>query len=155
MSGSAANPMMFPLLRASQSVWVLAGFALGCASGGVKREPIDGTTVTQEDLQRNPSDPIEKILEAKVPGLQVTRTADGGLALQIRGVSSFLGSNQPLYVLDGIAVQPGPQGAIAGLNPNDIESIRVLKNPEDTGIYGVRGANGVIVITTKRPGKFR
>jgi len=50
-------------------------------------------------------------------------------------------------------VQPGPGGALIVINPHDIESIKVLKDPADTGIYGMRGANGVILITTKRPGK--
>ena len=54
-------------------------------------------------------------------------------------------------MLDGIPLQEGPSG-LAGLNPHDIESITVLKNPTDTAIYGLRGANGVIVIMTKRPG---
>jgi len=62
-------------------------------------------------------------------------------------------SNAPVYVVDDVPVQPGPGGALIVINPHDIESIKVLKDPADTGIYGMRGANGVILITTKRPGK--
>lgn len=89
------------------------------------------------------------------PGLLVTRTPDGGIAVQIRGASSFNSSNQPLYVIDDVPMEPGPSGALTGVNPYDIESIKVLKNPSDIGIYGMRGANGVIVITTKKPGRRR
>jgi TonB-dependent SusC/RagA subfamily outer membrane receptor len=109
--------------------------------------------VTAEDIEQNAGQPIEKVLQAKVPGLLVTRAANGGIAIQIRGASSFLGSNQPLYVIDGVPMQPGPGGALTGVNPYDIESIQVLKDPADTGIYGMRGGNGVIVVTTKKPGK--
>ena len=99
------------------------------------------------------SEPIEKVLQEKVPGVLITRTSDGGIAVQIRGASSFYGSNQPLYVIDDMPMQPGPGGALTGVNPYDIESIQVLKSPADTGVYGMRGANGVIVIKTKKPGK--
>ena len=109
--------------------------------------------VTSEDIERNPSEPIEKVLQAKVPGLVVSRTTDGGIAVQIRGASSFYSGSEPLYVIDDVPIQPGPGGALTGVNPHDIESIKVLKNPADTGIYGMRGANGVIVITMKKPGK--
>lgn len=101
-------------------------------------------------MARNSSRPIEEVLQAKVPGVVVSRTSEGHLTLQIRGTSSFLSNNQPLYVIDGVPVTPGPGGALIGLNPHDIESIRVLKDPADTGIYGMRGANGVIVIDRKK-----
>jgi TonB-dependent SusC/RagA subfamily outer membrane receptor len=137
------------------SVWVLSGLAAGCASGNTSREPAAKPTVTAKDIERNSGDPIEKVLQAKEPSLLVTRTADGGVAVQIRGTSSFYGSNQPLYVIDDSPIEPGPGGALTGVNPHDIESIKVLKNPADIGIYGMRGANGVIVITTKKPGRRR
>jgi TonB-dependent SusC/RagA subfamily outer membrane receptor len=111
------------------------------------------TTVTAEDIQKSPTQPIEQVLQAKVPGIWVTRTPDGGVAIQIRGQTSFYGSNAPLYVIDGVPMQPGPGGALTGVNPYDIESIKVLKDAADTALYGMRGANGVIVVETKRPGK--
>jgi TonB-dependent SusC/RagA subfamily outer membrane receptor len=55
-----------------------------------------------------------------------------------------------LYVLDGVAIEPGPGGSLSGISPYDIESIRVLKDPTDLTMYGSRGANGVIVIKTKK-----
>lgn len=109
----------------------------------------DPTTVTSVDKRVAPREPIEMALEGKVPGLEVTRTTDGSVAIRIHGPSSFYGSGTPLYVLDGIPITPGPMGRITGLNASDIESIQVLKDPEDTAIYGVRGGNGVIVIKTK------
>jgi TonB-dependent SusC/RagA subfamily outer membrane receptor len=145
--------MTSSLVRATLSVWVLSGLAAGCASGNTRREPPDKSTVTGKDLERNTGDPIEKMLQAKDPGILVTRTADGGIAVQIRGASSFYSSNQPLYVIDDVPIAPGPGGELTGVNPHDIESIKVLKNPSDIGIYGMRGANGVIVIKTKRPGR--
>jgi TonB-dependent SusC/RagA subfamily outer membrane receptor len=131
---------------------VLIGLAADCSSGNTRREPIGKPMVTAEDMEQT-GEPIEKVLQAKVPGVLITRTPDGGIALQIRGASSFYGGTAPLYVIDEVPMQPGPGGALTGINPHDIESIRVLKDPAETGIYGMRGANGVIVITTKRPGK--
>jgi TonB-dependent SusC/RagA subfamily outer membrane receptor len=148
------RPIMTPSIpRAALSVWVLIGLTAGCASGTALQAPPPGSpTVTADDIERNAGEPIEKLLQAKVPGLIVSRTPDGGIAIQIRGPSSFYGSNEPLYVVDEVPFQPGPGGSLRGINPHDIESIKVLKNPADIGIYGMRGANGVIVITTKRPG---
>lgn len=99
-------------------------------------------------------DPIVKLLRSRSPGLLVTRTSSGDIAVQlIQGPTSFYGSTQPLYLLDDVPFSAGPGGALTGVNPYDIESIKALKRPEDIGIYGVRGANGVIVITTKKHAK--
>jgi TonB-dependent SusC/RagA subfamily outer membrane receptor len=106
--------------------------------------------VTSEDIQRAPGQPIEEILKGRVAGVTVTQT-QGGIAVRIRGITSLYGSNEPLYVLDGVPITPGPGGSLSGIDPYDIESIKVLKDPADTALYGMRGANGVIVITTKRP----
>jgi TonB-dependent SusC/RagA subfamily outer membrane receptor len=136
------------------SVVLLVGLAAGCGSSRApRREPPDRTTVTAEDIENNPSQPIEKVLQAKVPGVWITRTPDGGIAVQIRGNTSIYGEQQPLYVVDGVPIQPGPNGALNGVNPYDIESIKVLKDAAETAMYGMRGANGVIVVKTKKPGK--
>ena len=124
-----------------------------CASGSSRGVPATTPTVTADDIERNRGEPIERVLQAKAPGVVVTRTANGGIAVQIRGVSSAYGSNEPLYVIDDVPLAPGPGGQLTGVNPYDIESIVVLKDPADTAIYGMRGANGVIVIKTKKPGK--
>ncbi len=114
--------------------------------------PIDPTVVTADEIRRRSGESIEQILEGRVSGVSVFRTADG-ISVRIHGFTSFMGNNEPLYVLDGIPIAAGPGGALRGISPYDIESIVVLKNPVDTALYGVRGANGVIVITTIRPGR--
>jgi TonB-dependent SusC/RagA subfamily outer membrane receptor len=105
--------------------------------------------VTSEDLDRAPVEPIERALAAKVPGLLVSHAADGSITIRIRGASSNYGSNEPLYIIDGIAALPGPGGNLTGLNPRDIASIEVLKDAANMAFYGIRGSNGVIVIKTK------
>ena len=109
------------------------------------------STVTAEDIQRTPSMSIEQLLMSRFPGVEITRTADGAISVRIRGGTSILASSEPLYVLDGVPIQPGPNGVLSGINPYDIESIDVLKDAARTAMYGGRGANGVIVIKTKRP----
>lgn len=107
--------------------------------------------VTADDIRRTPGQSIEELLEGRVAGVSVIRTPNG-IAVRIRGFTSFLGSNEPLYVVDGIPINAGPGGSLIGISPYDIETIKVLKDPASLSMYGVRGANGVIVITTKRPG---
>lgn len=83
--------------------------------------------------------------------MQVIRRPDGSIAVRIRGGTSVYGDSEPLYVIDGMTVQAGPGGALQGINPYDIVRIEVLKDIGSTAAYGVRGANGVILITTRRP----
>jgi iron complex outermembrane receptor protein len=148
--------------RALLPAGLLVGLVCACAplSRRSQRETPDttqgqpprGATLTAEDIARTPTEPIEMILQGRFPGVEVYRTA-GGIAVRIRGTSSFYGSNEPLYVIDGVPIQPGPSGSLSGINPHDIASIQVVKDPVGTAMYGMRGANGVIVITTKRPVK--
>jgi TonB-dependent SusC/RagA subfamily outer membrane receptor len=95
-----------------------------------------------------PGESIEKVLMGRFPGVLVERNGSG-ISVRIRGAASFYANTEPLYVIDGAPVESGPGGALRGLDPYDIATIQVLKNPSDIGVYGVRGANGVIVITTK------
>ena len=95
--------------------------------------------------------PIEKILADRVAGVRLGRAPDGSLTVQIRGASNMNGDNQPLYVIDGVPITPGPGGSLSGINPLDIQSIEVLKDAAATTMYGSRGANGVIVIKMKKP----
>ena len=139
-------------LRPALLVGAVVGL-VGCASGkSAGPEPRTKSELTTKDNEKS-REPIEKILQDKVSGVLVTRTSDGGIALQIRGASTFYGGQAPLYVIDDVPMSPGPGGALVGVNPHDIETIKVLKDPSETGLYGLRGANGVIVITTKKPGK--
>lgn len=94
---------------------------------------------------------IERLFTGRFPGVTVTRAANGGLQIRIRGGSnSFLAGEEPLYIVDGTPL-PAGTGGIVFLNPYDIEKIEVLKNAADVALYGVRGGNGVIRITTLRP----
>ena len=146
--------------RVAATCGLLAGLISGCASGkaalpdptpeSVRGNSPAGTIVTSDDLDRTPVESIERALAAKVPGVYISHTADGSIAIRIRGNSSITGSNEPLYVIDGTPVNAGPGGSLTGINPKDIASIEVIKDAVGTSFYGVRGANGVIVIKTKR-----
>jgi len=107
--------------------------------------------VTGEDIDRAGAtdDAIERTLASKVPGVLVTRTPDGSVAIRIRGNSSINGNLEPLFVIDGVEIQPGPGGALSGINPHDIASIEVLKDAASLTYYGLRAGNGVILIKTK------
>ena len=149
--------------HAHRLLGVLLGCVVACshpnATGERRAEGVTpataapGSVVTAEDLDRVPGRSIEQVLMTRFPGVLVTRTSDGGISVRIHGVSSFLSSNEPLYVIDDVPLQFVPGGALKGINPYDIESIQVLKEASETALYGVRGANGVIVIRTKRPGR--
>lgn len=136
-------------LRLSASAAALLGLATACASATPGGTPSGRSSVSAEDIERNANEPIEKVLQGKVSGLSVTRAEDGGIAVNIRGARAFTGSDAPLYVIDGMAFEPGAGGVLSGVDPYTIESIQVLKGP-DAGIYGIRGMNGVIVITMKK-----
>ena len=136
---------------------LLAALVGGCAHGGgtsgatASPPSPQGTTVSGDNIR--PGEPIEKVLQGRVSGVNVAQAPDGSLAVTIRGQSAFTGASQPLYIVDGQAIEPGPGGSLSGISPYDIESIRVLKDPADLTMYGSRGANGVIVIKTKRTRK--
>ena len=143
--------MASPCSRVLLPLGLTIGLIVGCKSAqrAESNPPPPKADVTSEDIQRAPGQSIEEILKGRVAGVTVTQTG-GGIAVRIRGATSIYGSNEPLYVLDGVPITPGPGGSLTGIDPYDIESIEVLKNPTDTALYGMRGANGVIVIKTKR-----
>lgn len=141
---------------------LLAVLASGCSSGGggspkttapAPEAHRAGQTVTAQDVENTPTGSVEKTLEGRFPGVVLLKTPSGGISIRVRGAASVNGQNAPLYVIDGTPVEPGPDGDLPGLNPYDIESIKVLKDAASTTMYGVRGGNGVIVIKTKRPGR--
>jgi len=133
------------------------------AYGTKKKEDLTGsvTAVNSKDFQKGNITSPEQLLTGKVAGLQVTNTggaAGGGSRIRIRSGASLNASNDPLLVIDGVPVQSkGPDGKeLAGstnmfntINPNDIESISVLKDASATALYGSRASNGVIIVTTK------
>lgn len=95
------------------------------------------------------------MLKGRVSGLQVSESPSGEIVLQIRGTSSFMADEQPLVVVDGVSIPPyAVTSTLRTMDPRDVRSIRVLKDVGSTSAYGVRGANGVIVITLRRGGEF-
>jgi TonB-dependent SusC/RagA subfamily outer membrane receptor len=145
--------------RVLPPVGIVAGLILACAHGrgagqseaaqSSATSPPSTSTVTSEEPARQHAASLEQLLAGRISGVTVTRAPGGGISVRISGPHSFLSSNEPLYVVDGVAVQPGPNGALSWLSPHDVASIEVLKYDSGTAIYGVRGANGVIVIKTK------
>ena len=93
---------------------------------------------------------FEELLEGQVAGVQVIRHAGGGISFRIRGPGSISGDTEPLYVVDGMSVYVATGRGLDWLNPGDILRIEILKDASTTSMYGVRGANGVVVITTRR-----
>jgi TonB-dependent SusC/RagA subfamily outer membrane receptor len=107
------------------------------------------STVSGDEVrQQRTTNDLSDLLQGNVAGVTVTRTG-GGIQVRIRGTNSIMGSNEPLYVVDGMPIEPGPNGMIHVVNPYDVESITVLKDASATAIYGARGGNGVIIIKTK------
>lgn len=107
------------------------------------------SSVRGKDLIEQPVPRVDQLLRGRVAGMQVVQsngTPGATTSIRIRGGNSLSASNEPLYVIDGFV----DAGDLNSLNPNDIESIEVLKDATSTAIYGARGSNGVILITTKR-----
>ena len=106
--------------------------------------------VKGEKLEFQSSPTLENRLQGQTPGVMISsgsgQPGSNDLSIRIRGTGSINGSNTPLYIMDGVMVQSAD---FAALNSNDIADIQVLKDASATAIYGSRGANGVIVITTK------
>ncbi len=128
---------------------------LACASGGAKAtSPAPSPDASDtSSIANGDGKTIENLFAGRFPGVSVTPADGGGLQIRIRGGSNtFYGNDEPLYVVDDTPLPAGSRG-IVFLNPYDIQKIEVLKNPADIGLYGIRGANGVIRITTKKPGR--
>ncbi|MCQ2119317.1 MAG: TonB-dependent receptor, partial [Bacteroidales bacterium] len=131
------------------------------AYGTVRKEAATGavSTMGNDGLAESPALSVDKMLAGKVAGVTITsETGQPGASSQIRirGTSSINAGNEPLWVVDGIPVMTGDQSyftntnnAIGTINPNDIESITILKDAAAASIYGSRAANGVILVTTK------
>ncbi|RZJ46178.1 MAG: SusC/RagA family TonB-linked outer membrane protein, partial [Chryseobacterium sp.] len=116
--------------------------------------------VTAKDIQQVPVANVQNALVGKLAGVQITQTngkVDGGINIRVRGAASISAGTQPLYVLDGIPLinddessNGAPTNPLLTLSTNEIESIDVLKDASSAAIYGARGANGVVLITTKK-----
>lgn len=135
--------------------------------GTVKKSDLTGSvaSVKSDELKAVPVTSFDQALQGRAAGVQVTQESGkpgAETSIRIRGTTSINAGNEPLYVIDGMLINSdggdmttgvtlGPRiGALAAINPNDIESIEILKDASATAIYGSRGANGVVLITTKR-----
>lgn len=126
------------------------------AYGSAKREALTGSvgTIKSEAIAKRPINNVTAAIEGAVPGV-VTQTANGqpgsGLAIRIRGFGSINATSEPLFVVDGVPYV----GGTSNINPDDVESISILKDASATALYGSRAANGVVIITTKKGKKGR
>ncbi|MCF0175659.1 MAG: TonB-dependent receptor [Bacteroidales bacterium] len=131
--------------------------------GAVRKKDIAGSVqnVTATELEKMKTASFEKALQGKVSGVQIISTSGlpgSSYSINIRGRGSISAGTQPLYIVDGVQMTNGSEAtsvltnanAMAGINPDDIESITVLKDGASASIYGAQAANGVVIITTKR-----
>jgi len=141
--------------------------------GEIKKSDLTGSVskLKAEGNEDKPLTSIDQLIQGRTSGVQITQNSGApgsGMTFLIRGASSVTGSNQPLIIVDGYPIETDqrsltpntgtsmwesstpPTNPLAAINPNDIESIEILKDASSTAIYGSRGANGVVLVTTKR-----
>lgn len=128
--------------------------------GTMKRSDLTGSVVSvkAEDMEQTSAATMDQMLQGRAAGLQLTTNsgaAGSSTSIQIRGINSLNSSNEPVYVIDGSIVraeagQDTYSNPLEGLNPNDIESIEILKDASATAIYGAQAANGVIIVNMKK-----
>ncbi|MEJ7769659.1 MAG: SusC/RagA family TonB-linked outer membrane protein [Chitinophagaceae bacterium] len=141
--------------------------------GTVKKSDLTGSVIAlrREDFNQGPITSADQLIAGKAAGVQVVQNSaepGGGISVNIRGAGSINANNSPLYVIDGLALDNSPAVSGSGanfldsraprnplnsINPSDIQSIEILKDASATAIYGSRGANGVVIITTKTGSK--
>lgn len=134
--------------------------------GTVRKSDLTGSvsSVSSKEIKAFPVASVDQALTARATGINVTQASGapgGGVTVRIRGANSINSGSEPLYVIDGFPIYPDNAAASAGgnrqatnalasINPADIESVEILKDASATSIYGSRGANGVVLVTTKR-----
>jgi TonB-dependent SusC/RagA subfamily outer membrane receptor len=150
-------------LRGGRPFMLSLALAVAAACGGVARSVAPDTprlhragaaaasvSVDFTRLAPTGAGRVEEVLQGRVAGLQVLRLPNGSYSLRIRGATTILGSGEPLLVLDGLIVpQELAPGALAVLSPRDVARVEVLKDAGSLAFYGSRGANGVIIVTTR------
>jgi TonB-dependent starch-binding outer membrane protein SusC len=160
VAGKGTADVSLAITATQQAEAVVIGY------GSLKRKDVTGSIVKVDGnkIAGVPAPSFESALAGKAAGVQVTTAggmAGSGAIITIRGAASISTAGDPLYVIDGIPMDFTYQGntrnqlaqdrnPLANINPNDIESVEILKDAAAAGIYGSRGANGVILITTKR-----
>ncbi|MCE6991259.1 TonB-dependent receptor [Dyadobacter sp. CY323] len=139
--------------------------------GTQKKRDLTGSvsSLDSRDFNKGVQTSVDQLISGRSAGVQVTQSSSepgGGVTIRIRGANSINANNEPLYVIDGLPInntsvvpsstvvsETAPRNPLNALNPNDIESVEILKDASATAIYGSRGANGVILITTKKGSK--
>lgn len=152
----AAKEMRIQMLEDVQTLQdvVVVGY------GTMKKSDITGAmaSVRSEDMQQTSAATMDQMLQGRVAGVEMTLNsgaAGASSSVQIRGVNSLNSTNEPIYVIDGAIVQASSgsdvfSNPLADLNPNDIESVEILKDASATAIYGAQAANGVIIVNMKK-----
>lgn len=158
VSGSATLSISLAPTTTGLNQLVVIGY------GKIAKKDLTGaiSSLGIEDFNKGLQTSVDQMIKGRVPGVHITQSTSapgGGVSVRIRGVNSLTASNDPLYVIDGFpidnsAITPGgssmQRNPLNTLNPQDIASIEILKDASATAIYGARGANGVILITTKK-----
>lgn len=144
-----------PVRRAAMIITVGPLLLAGCAHQGAPASPdtlVPRCSMEGERLSTQSGTRIEESLEGRVPGVRVIRSPGGGISVRVFAASTFSGNPEPLYVVDSVPVDVTPGRGLDWLSPSDIRCIDVLKDASAMAMYGVRGGNGVVVITTWRGG---
>lgn len=152
-------------VRMAQSVEALEEVVV-VGYGTVKKSDLTGAvgSIKSEDFNKGVVDSPQNLIAGKIPGVQIIQNSSepgGGFSVSVRGVSSINAGTEPLYVIDGLPLDNSPvvgggasgkgsRNPLSSINPNDIESIEVLKDASASAIYGARGSNGVVLIATKK-----
>lgn len=151
-SRTVIDVMLTPNIEALSEV-VVIGY------GTQRKVDVTGavSSINSTDITQSAAISVDQALQGRIAGVQMTTNTGlpgGGSSIQIRGLNSINSTNEPIYVIDGVIINSGTSSytynAISALSPSDIESIDVLKDASAAAIYGAQGANGVIIITTKR-----
>lgn len=124
--------------------------SVGFGVPGSASDPSSIASASDEDMRGVRARQVEELMLGRFAGVQVLPTPSGGFSVRIRGLGTFVGNPEPLYVVDGQPVRVAQGRGIDWLNPADIARIDVLKDAASTALYGMRGGNGVVLITTKR-----
>ena len=127
---------------------LLSGCAASKKSG--TSDVDDPNTITSDEIHETDNLDINELISRRVPGITITQGPGGQIVALIRGKKTFTGDDRPLYVVDGIPVEPNRDGSLPGVILSEIEEIKVYKDSAQTARWGMRGANGVIAVTTKK-----
>ena len=146
---AVGNRTTFNIILKDDSIVLESAVAIGY--GVVNKRDLSTaiSSIKSEDIANQPISDFRQSMAGKMPGVQVMQTSgdpEGSVMVRVRGISSATAGNDPLYIVDGVPMENG----LNNLNSNDIESMEVLKDASSAAIYGSRGSNGVILITTKK-----